>query len=591
MGSPYSSFYLFRQAIMWDGGTEDTLRRLLSGDGAPVPPMPFRIAVFRAELGWGVCELMDPTGGSGVGAVRFYSDGPLSEFAKDAAARLGAARHGERCVMRPTEALAGLAYGGADPGPIVYPIYAGEAPVGLIIEGRPEPGPSGEAEAEYFRFICDYVGLYLQHRGYGPEEVGYGDDAGGGIESLRETLDELKKAQMAKNEFLSRMSHEIRTPMNAIVGLTRIGMALDDVGKVKECLCKVGEASDHLMSILSDLLDMSSIESNRFSLVNEPFDMGSLVGRAIGESKAKAEAKGQSFNHDVDEDALGVYVGDETRVYQVLTSVLSNAFKFTPEGGSVSLTVGRVGVSGATCLIEAVVRDSGIGISAEAQGRLFEVFEQAEGGISRKYGGLGLSLSISKRIVGHMGGTIEVSSEEGKGSAFTITLPLHPHGPKGNDVLTKSGKSRNMGIGNDCVAPSVAQAMECGQAHTKDDEKGLETDYMSYLPYIDVEGALSRLKNNRKLYNTLLKSFLANNVYEDLKAAIAAEDMEKAIHASHTLKGVAANLSLNLVFETSASIESQLKSGADFKEVSNNNLEETLETTKKYISEIISASM
>jgi len=227
-----------------------------------------------------------------------------------------------------------------------------------------------------------------------------------------------------KSAFLANMSHEIRTPMNAIIGMTTLGKSASDIERKDYCFMKIEDASNHLLGVINDILDMSKIEANKFELSPVEFDFEKMLERVVNVLNFRVDQKQQNFSVHIDSSIPHTLIGDEQRLAQVITNLLWNAVKFTPEKGSINLTVRLAEEEDGLCTLQISVNDTGIGISAEQQARLFRSFEQAESSTTRKYGGTGLGLAISKSIVEMMGGTISVQSEPGKGSTFIVTIKV-----------------------------------------------------------------------------------------------------------------------------------------------------------------------
>ncbi|MDR1736819.1 MAG: response regulator, partial [Oscillospiraceae bacterium] len=241
---------------------------------------------------------------------------------------------------------------------------------------------------------------------------------------LQSALIEAQSANSAKSDFLSRMSHEMRTPMNAIVGMTDIARGTRDVAKKDSCLDKIDGASKHLLGVINDVLDMSKIEANKLELFTEEFVFAKTLQTAVNVISFRAEERRQALYIDIDKNIPATLIGDEQRLAQVITNLMSNAVKFTPEGGEIRIDAALVSEEKGMCLVQISVADTGIGLTEEQRTRVFNPFEQAESGTARKFGGTGLGLSISRRIVELMGGEIWAESEKGKGAKFTFTAAL-----------------------------------------------------------------------------------------------------------------------------------------------------------------------
>jgi signal transduction histidine kinase len=258
----------------------------------------------------------------------------------------------------------------------------------------------------------------------------FADQAAIAIENVRlfnevqDKSQQLAEASQHKSQFLASMSHELRTPLNAIIGLTEMmvkNAARLGTEKAQEPLQRVNRAGTHLLGLINQVLDLSKIEAGKLELNPQTVQLAPLINEVIGTAGQLAEQNKNRLVVDAQEN-LGVLTVDPMRLRQILLNLLSNAFKFTTEG-EVTLRARRV--ANGRDWIELAVADTGIGMTAEQQAKLFEEFSQADGTTAQRFGGTGLGLAITRKLARMMGGDVTVTSEPGKGSVFTVRLPVH----------------------------------------------------------------------------------------------------------------------------------------------------------------------
>ncbi|WP_461250954.1 ATP-binding protein, partial [Treponema sp. R8-4-B8] len=251
---------------------------------------------------------------------------------------------------------------------------------------------------------------------------------------ILEAKNRAEQASRAKSIFLANMSHEIRTPLNAIIGMTAIAKNSNELERKDYCLEKVESASNHLLGVINDILDMSKIEEDKFELSYTEFELSAMIRKVVNIFEFRLEEKKQKFTVNLDPALPKKIKTDDQRLTQVITNLLGNAVKFTPEGGDISLSIRKVNQERDFCVLEIIINDTGIGISKEQQNKLFDSFVQVDSSIGRKFGGTGLGLAISKKIVELMNGEIKMESEIGKGASFIITIRVEIV----NDVTQKA---------------------------------------------------------------------------------------------------------------------------------------------------------
>ena len=243
--------------------------------------------------------------------------------------------------------------------------------------------------------------------------------------ALSDALNVAEEASKAKTAFLSNMSHEIRTPMNAIIALDNIAINDPETPeKTREYLEKIGGSAEHLLNLINDILDMSRIESGKLTLKNEAFSFQKLLEGINTMFSSQCADKDIDYQCHINGHVDDHYIGDSMKLKQVLINILGNAVKFTPEGGNVSLDVEKKASFDGKTTLQFKITDTGIGMSKDFLPHIFDAFAQENMSTTSKYGSSGLGLAITKNIVEMMNGTIDVESEKGKGTTFTVAVTL-----------------------------------------------------------------------------------------------------------------------------------------------------------------------
>jgi GAF domain-containing protein len=292
---------------------------------------------------------------------------------------------------------------------LAVPMLKGDALVGTITIYRLELKPFTDKQIALVETFADQAVIAIENVRL--------------FNEIQDKNQQLAEASQNKSQFLSNMSHELRTPLNAIIGLTEMmvtNAARFGTEKALEPLRRVNAAGTHLLSLINEILDLSKIEAGKLDLNLEPVNLAELIDEVIGTAGQLAEKNKNRFIVEAQEN-LGRLTADPMRLKQILLNLLSNACKFTKEG---EVTLRARKVADGREWVELAVADSGIGMTVEQQAKLFQDFTQADSLTARRYGGTGLGLAISRKLARMMGGDVTVASEAGKGSVFTVRLPV-----------------------------------------------------------------------------------------------------------------------------------------------------------------------
>lgn len=288
---------------------------------------------------------------------------------------------------------------------------------------------------------------------------------------LAEAIAEVEKANQAKSRFLSGVSHELRTPLSAIVGITALARQhTDEPQQMEEDLGRIDDASRVLLGIINDVLDMSAIENEKIKLTREPFSLDAVLENLHSLYFTQCQARGVQFTIASEGVTERDLVGDSLRLGQILMNLVSNACKFTPDGGSVWVTAEQIVCRSGQVQLRFTVSDTGCGISEEMQKRMFLPFEQEDASVARVYGGSGLGLAITKNLVDLMQGSIRCVSAKGQGATFIVELPFACAG------LSEDGPFRALRalvVDNDPVTRSETASLmtHLGMAYEECEEK------------------------------------------------------------------------------------------------------------------------
>ena len=410
-------------------------------------------------------------------------------------------------------------------------------------------------------FICLYT-YYVYQKSKAEEQK----------QLLMNAAEEADAANKAKSAFLLSMSHDIRTPMNAIIGFTNIALHQNTVSEIHDSLEKVQKSSNHLLSLLNDVLDFSRIESGKVTISPEPVDITQLIDNVL------AIMNGLLYNRDLKfevhrESPKNPYVlADVARIREVLVNLLGNAVKFTKDGGKITLEISSYpGADEKHIIARYVVRDNGIGMSEEFQKKLFAPFSQEDDSNARtQYKGTGLGMAITKKYVDMMGGSIAVESKKGVGSTFTVEIPLELT----EQVIPSEQKQH---LQRDLTGIHVLMA-EDNDLNAELATMILENAGMTVTRASDGKEALNLFKNHpRGTYDFILMDIMMPNMDGHQAAkAIRALGMERSDAVTIPIIALSANAFID-------DIQESLDSGMNDHISKPINMEELIDTITKYV--------
>ena len=384
---------------------------------------------------------------------------------------------------------------------------------------------------------------------------------------------EAESANFAKSTFLNNMSHDIRTPMNAIIGFTNIALKQNPKPEIRSCLEKIGDSSEHLLTLINDVLDISRIESGKTQFTPVPVDIVAVADTVVNVTSGFLTNRNIKFDCKLEEPASRYVLADAVRVREVLVNILSNAVKFTNDGGTITFETSYLpGVDGKHIVVRYRIADSGVGMSEDFIDHIFDEFSQEENSARTQYKGTGLGMAITKRYVDLMGGTISVESQKGVGSTFTVALPMeltdesgiHKHDYSavsidltGVKVLLAEDNELNAEIATiqleemGIVVTRVENGKQAVRAIEKNPPRTFDVILMDIMmPEMDgytATAAIRALENRPDVHQIPIIAMTANAFAEDVQASMDAGmngHLSKPIVLSEVVKTISRNLNV-----------------------------------------------